>query len=173
MQRIIDLTRPIFSGMPVYPGDPDVEIEQHETLESNGWNMKRIHMNGHDGTHVNVPIHAVAGGKTLDDYDVTDFYGPCVMYETRDDIQKDVGVIFPYEPNEDMVEKLLEVRPLFVGCVEEIDELVEKRLLEHKIIVFERLVHTELLPKHFTFYGVPLRIKDGDGSPVRAFAVVE
>jgi len=42
------------------------------------------------------------------------------------------------------------------------------------IISYENLVNTEKLPgdKQFMFYGYPLKIKDGDGSPVRAVAVI-
>jgi len=51
---------------------------------------------------------------------------------------------------------------------------MEQRLLRHGIITFTDLVNLEKLPpdKDFTFYGVPLKIKDGDGSPIRAFAVL-
>lgn len=31
--KIIDLSLPIFDGMPVYPGDPEVVVEQIQTLE--------------------------------------------------------------------------------------------------------------------------------------------
>ena len=45
-------------------------------------------------------------------------------------------------------------------------------LLEKGIISFENLANTDKLPEAFTFYGVPLNIKEADGSPVRAFAVI-
>ncbi len=50
----------------------------------------------------------------------------------------------------------------------------EKLLLREGIISFEGLVHIDKLPKdkEFMFYGVPLKIKNGDGSPVRAFAQI-
>ena len=42
------------------------------------------------------------------------------------------------------------------------------------IISYENLVNTEKLPsgKQFVFYGFPLKIRDGDGSPVRAVAII-
>ena len=46
---------------------------------------------------------------------------------------------------------------------------------ELKLAHYEWLVNLEeLLGKgEFMFYGVPLRLKGGSGSPVRAFAVIE
>jgi kynurenine formamidase len=46
-------------------------------------------------------------------------------------------------------------------------------LAKEDIVLFERIANTNQLPDEFEFYGMPLNIKDGDGSPVRAFAVVK
>ena len=92
--KIIDLTLPIYEGMPIYPGDQEVILEQIPIIEKNGWNMKRIHMNGHDGTHVNAPIHCKINGKTLDDYHIEDFCGNCLIYAGIQDIKPNEGVIF-------------------------------------------------------------------------------
>jgi len=77
--KIIDLTLPIYAGMPVYPGDPDVVVDQARTVEENEWAMKRLHINAHDGTHLNMPAHTSVDGKTLDDYDLSAFCGPCLL----------------------------------------------------------------------------------------------
>ena len=174
--KFVDLTMPIYSGMPVYPGDPEVEIEQVQTLEHDGWDMKRIHMNGHDGTHVNTPLHCKAGGNTLDDYSVEDFCGECVLYESDEDVQPGVGVVFSHlNITQDMANVIVERKPKFVGLSSnfEFDESVEQYLLQHDVICFERLANTETLPKKFMFHGAPLPIQKGDGSPVRAYAIVE
>ena len=170
--KIIDLTLPIQNGMFVYPGDPEVDIEQLQTLDKDGWNMKRIHMNGHDGTHVNAPIHCTKDGKTLDDFKLSNFCGECVLYESDSDIQTGIGIIFKNQIDKRLAEKTVKIKPKFVGFVVEADEEIEKYLLNNDIILFERLTNIDNLPKKFQFYGVPLKIKDGDGSPVRAFAVL-
>src|SRR3989344_2706890 len=174
--KIIDLTQELFDHMLVYPGDPDLVIEQVQTLDKEGWNMKRIHMNLHDGTHVNAPIHATTSGKTLDALPLERFMGKCVLY--KDDIifEPNVGVIFSTQ-NIDMpiAEKMIKPPPKFVGLSEkfEFDIEVEKYLLAHDIISFENLTNTEALPESFTFYGFPLRVRGGDGSPVRAVAIID
>ena len=171
--KIIDLTLQIHEGMSVYPGDPKVEIAQIQTLNKHGWNMKRIHINGHDGTHVNMPIHCVKNGKTLDDFKIENFCGDCVLYNDDLDIQKDVGVIFKKQINMRIAELIVKIKPKFVGLSIEIDEELEKYLLKHEIILFERLINVDKLPSKFIFYGVPLTIKNGDGSPIRAFAIID
>lgn len=71
---------------------------------------------------------------------------------------------------------LIEIKPKFVGLSVkfEFDIEIEKKLLEAGIVSYENLVNTEKLPKSkkFMFYGFPLKIKDGDGSPVRAVAII-
>lgn len=174
--RIIDLTLPMYTGMPVYPGDPEVSIELIQTIEKDGWNMRRMQINTHDGTHVNVPVHAVKDGNTLDEYPLQSFCGDAIIYSPDVLIVSDKGIIFRDQNiTQSIAEHIIAVHPRFVGLSEshEIDEEVERALLNEDIIVFERLANTEQLPKEFMFYGMPLKIKESDGSPVRAFAVVE
>lgn len=172
--NIIDLTLSIHNGMPVYPGDPEVSIEQLQILKKDGWNMKRIHMNGHDGTHVNVPVHCKDDGKTLDDYKIEDFYGVCVIYDDISDIKPEQGVIFTNNNiTMELAKKIVKRKPKFIGLssVFEVDEEIEKYILKNDIVFFEHLANTDKLPKKFIFHGVPLRIKKGDGSPIRAYAI--
>lgn len=174
--HIIDLSQPIYSGMPVFPGDPEALIEQVQTFAKDGWNMKRIHINLHDGTHVNVSIHGTNNGSTLDAYVLNDFIGPSVLYKNRDDIKTGVGVVFTDQNIDWKIAKLIvEQKPKFVGLSAKFEFAVdvEKYLLEKGIISFERLANTQKLPPKFEFYGVPLNIKETDGSPVRAFAIIE
>jgi kynurenine formamidase len=174
--KIIDLTMPIHEGMPVYPGDPDIEIEQIQAERTHGWNMLRICMNTHDGTHVNVPLHAKKGSRSLDDYELSDFCGECLLYENERDIQPEKGIIFSqHDIDMHLAEKIASIGPRFVGLSSDflIDEKVERYLLNRNIILFENLAGTKKLPKEFFFHGAPLKIRYGDGSPIRAYAVVD
>jgi len=164
---MIDLSLPIYQGMSVYPGDPEIKIKQIQTLEKDGWNMIRIHMNSHDGTHVNVPIHATLNGKTLDEYEVEDFCGECLL----DVIETGKGVIFTKPLTMETAKIIVEKKPKFIGT-SQIEDDVEKFLLENNIIIFENLTNIDKLPKKFFFHGAPLKIRLGDGSPVRAYAKI-
>lgn len=172
--HIIDLSKPFYDHMPVYPGDPDILIKQIQTLEKEGWNMSRIEMNLHDGTHVNAPIHMAKGGKTLDDLPLDRFTGQCTLYQEDMSFDPNIGVIFTIQNIDmDIAQQLVKTPPKFIGLSDqfEFDIAVEKFLLEHDIVSYENLTNTDKLPQKFIFYGFPLKIKDGDGSPVRAVAV--
>jgi len=173
--KIIDLSKTLYDHMPVYPGDPDVIIEQIQTFDKDGWNMKRIQINLHDGTHVNAPIHGTKDGKRLDQFYIDSFFGKSELYKPGMKFYHNKGVIFS-SCNIDMkiANELIKFPPKFIGLSEkfEFDIAIEKLLLEKGIISFENLTNTEKLPESFTFYGVPLNIKEADGSPVRAFAII-
>ena len=174
--KIIDLTLPLYTGMPVYPGDPEAVIEVVKTIADGGWEMRRLEINSHDGTHVNVPSHSVSGGKNLGDYDLSAFMGDAVLFEGEGDIKEGVGVIFhKHDITQEIAELIVQKEPKFVGLSSnfEFNEDVEKFLLNEGVISYERLANTEQLPKTFYFHGVPLNIPKGDGSPVRAYATVQ
>lgn len=174
--KIIDLSLEIYSGMPVFPGDPEVIVEQQQAFEKDGWNMKRIHINLHDGTHLNVPIHGTKDGRILDTYKIDDFICKSRVYKKPSDIHKGMGIVFSDQNIDwDIAKIIAEKQPKFVGLSSEFEFEVdiEKFLLEKGIISFERLANTNNLPPEFVFYGVPLKIKSGDGSPIRAFAVID
>lgn len=162
--------------MPVYPGDPEVLIRQIHTLTTEGWNLSSLTLTTHSGTHVNAPIHMTTAGKSLDAFPPERFTGPTVLYTSGMTLRHDTGVIFTTQ-NIDMAlaEKLVASPPKFIGLSEEFefDTAVEKYLLEHDVVCFENLTNTTKLPEQFVFYGFPLKIKGGDGSPVRAVAAFE
>lgn len=172
---VIDLTQSLFDGMPVYPGDPEVKIDQVHQLEREGWNLRTLFLTTHIGTHVNVPLHMVAEGASLDDFDPAAFMGRAELYRHDMSFNSAIGVIFTTTNiTEEITNDLIKNPPKFVGLSEnfEFDLAIEKLLLEHKIISFENLANTGELPPTFEFIGLPLKLQGGDGSPVRAVAVV-
>ena len=175
--KFIDLSQEIYDKMPVYPGDPAVEIRQVHFLARQGWNLRTMLVTTHQATHVNVPAHMVEGGKSVDDYKVEDFMGKARVFTGRESVEPGVGLIF-VEGNisAEIVEWLTEDKPAFVGLWEkfEFDIELERKLLAAGIISYENLVNCDKLPKasDFEFWGLPLKIRGADGSPVRAVAFV-
>ncbi len=68
-----DLSHPIESGMPVYPGDQPVAIEQVEMVDDEGVSVHRLFIGTHSGTHIDAPSHALADGRSLGDLAVDQF----------------------------------------------------------------------------------------------------
>ena len=81
--KVVDLTQPLYSGMPVYPGDPEVKIEKVQTIDKEGWDLQALCLSSHLGTHVNVPAHMVKDGKTLDDYPLERFWGKATIFNGK------------------------------------------------------------------------------------------
>ena len=176
--KVIDLSQDIYDAMPVFPGDPEAKVSLVYTIEKDEWNMTRMEINAHDGTHVNVPSHSSIKGKTLDEYKIADFTGESYVYSPKESIKPNKGIIFvDHDIDMDIAKKIVAAKPKFIGLSSrfEFDLIVEKYLLGENIISFERLENADLLPtdRSFMFYGVPLKIRAGDGSPVRAFAIVD
>ena len=170
---ILELSQPISPDTPVYPGDPAIEIIQQQTFKKDKWNMKRLHINTHDATHVNAPIHATDDGEILDTIDLSSFFGPCY----KDTMHEGKWVILTGELTQEVFEAIVRIGPSFVWFDHSLDgdELPwEKFLCEQGIIFYEGLVQVDKLPDwEFQFFGFPLNIVDGDGSPVRAIATWE
>jgi kynurenine formamidase len=174
--KIIDLTLTLSNEMRVFPGDIPINIYNIQNFEKDLWNMKRLEINGHDGTHINAQIHGMKSGKSLEDYSLDAFIGKCIIFENLDEIKEDTGLIVRSK-NIDMntAIDIAKRKPKFIGLSSEfeMDIDVEKYFFQKDILVYERIANAELLPKQFIFHGVPLKIKDGDGSPIRAYAIIE
>ncbi len=65
--KIYDITVPFSTNLPIYPGDPAVQINQVSSLESGDiCTVSHLSFSSHTGTHVDPPSHFVAGAMTLD-----------------------------------------------------------------------------------------------------------
>lgn len=79
----IDLTHAFTSEMPVYPGDASPELVQTSTIEKDGIVHFGLKTGMHVGTHIDAPLHMLAGGKKIDDYPPQKFFGRGVMLDAR------------------------------------------------------------------------------------------
>lgn len=62
-----DLSHPLETEMPVYPGTEPVSVESRAMRESDGYRTTRLDLDSHAGTHVDAPSHLV-DGPSLDDF---------------------------------------------------------------------------------------------------------
>lgn len=172
--RIIDLSQPLRSGMGVYPGDPEVEIKVVQERAETGWELRALSLGSHTGTHVDAFSHAHVSGKNLDEIPLGSFIGEARCVSTNQALPNQVGLIFIEHLDLGRLADLLETRPPFVGGPS-LDEELESELLGNEILTFDGLINLDQLPLGvtFTFCGFPLKIAEGDGSPIRAVALVE
>jgi len=83
--KLIDVTRPIFANMTIWPGDDGVVIERTANIEYGDIaNTSRICAGSHTGTHVDAPLHFIADGKSIDQLDISLFTGTVTVIEVAD-----------------------------------------------------------------------------------------
>ncbi|NLW42414.1 MAG: cyclase family protein [Tissierellia bacterium] len=170
--KIIDLSMEISREMEIYPGDPKVKIEQVHYLETHGWNLREITMGTHTGTHVDSFSHMNNKGFSLDEIPIEKFMGQTILISPNEDFPSKINLFFDEEVGIEILDKIKIANPNFVGGKISIE--LEKALLENEIITYTNLINLDKLPKgkEFLFIGLPLKIKKGDGSPVRAVAIL-
>jgi kynurenine formamidase len=228
--EIIDLSQEIYSGMPVFPGLPEVEITVHATHEQ--WDgiadsdvvspaVNRLTLGEHTGTHVDAMNHMARQyrGQSIDTMPLTMFYteGLCL-----DLSQKGLReLIEPADLERTLAEAGLDIKQgdtvlLYTdhyrrafgtddwhngpgvsvdaarwlgrqqiaafgvetaspGVRNVSNKAVHQICGELGFTHYENMINLDQLigRGRFRFIGLPLRIRGGTGSPVRAVAVFE
>ena len=200
--NIIDISRPIYSGMPVWPGDTPVHLAKTVRIADGGpVNLNSISMSIHAGTHVDAPWHYADTGATMERVAPGIYTGPARIIDARGhgslghglfdgidlaptprvlfrtDAWKDPGV-FPEDwptMEESLPAWLASQGVKLAGFdVPSVDKLTSKTLPVHAacfgadLLIVESLDLRDVAPGIYELIALPLRIKGGDGSPVRA-----
>ena len=76
-----DLSHPLHTDMPVYPGDPTVTISEATTIERDGFNVLHVHMGSQSGTHMDAPLHFLEDGTAIDAISPNTFMGKATIAE--------------------------------------------------------------------------------------------
>jgi arylformamidase len=85
--KLYDVTVPIRAGMPVYEGDPTVDIQAWSTLaKGNSANVSFLHFGAHTGTHVDAPAHFIEGARKIDALALDTLIGPARVIRVPDDV---------------------------------------------------------------------------------------
>ncbi len=79
----IDLTQTFTNSMPVYPGDPVPKLVRVAEFAKDGYVDHEIKTGMHVGTHLDGPLHMVAGGNYLSEMPVETFFGAGVLVGAR------------------------------------------------------------------------------------------
>jgi kynurenine formamidase len=230
MVEIIDLSQEIYSGMPVFPGLPQVTIHTHVSHEE--WDgitdseivspaVNRLEMGEHTGTHVDAINHMARQhrGKSIDSMPLTMFYTEGICLDLSGKGLREL--IEPADLGSALLAAGVEIKQgdtvlLYIDHYRRafgtddwqngpgISVAAARWLGEQKIAAFgvetaspgvrhvsnrevhhicgelgfthyENMINLHLLigRGRFRFIGLPLKIRGGTGSPVRAVAVFE
>jgi kynurenine formamidase len=230
MIEIIDLSQEIFSGMPVFPGLPEVNIQMHVSHEQ--WDklmdadtispaVNRLEFGEHTGTHVDALNHMARQyrGQSIDTMPLSMFYteGICLdlshkglreLIEVADLEQALSTAQLQIKPGDTILlytdhyrrafgterwqngpgisaraarwlgeQKIpaFGVETMAPGVLHVSNKEVHHICGELGFTHYENLINLHQLigRGRFRFIGLPLRIRGGTGSPVRAIAVFE
>jgi arylformamidase len=87
--KIYDITLTLSPDLPVWPGDPKVEIEQVAFIpKGNSCNISHLAMSVHAGTHVDAPYHFLNDGKTVETLPLEALVGPSYVIQAPDSVEK-------------------------------------------------------------------------------------
>jgi len=82
--RLIDLSQPVFDRCPNCPAHPPVRVELGATHDKEGWRLELLSLASHTGSHVDAPLHKLAGGRSLDEIPLERFVGKALLVDLRD-----------------------------------------------------------------------------------------
>ena len=197
--------------LPFLPADdPYMTRKPLADHENNQVQVTYVSMSSHLGTHIDVPLHFIKGGKTTAQIDLSRYCGQAVclnvpnvsadkILDISDVLQENKALIKPgdivilYTGWEDKVgtEVYFEYPDFDIGTGQALEDLgvrglgmdlpsidhdgsIHRDILGRDIGLIESLINLKpLVGRRFYFSAVPLKFADGDGSPVRAYAVTD
>jgi arylformamidase len=79
---IHDISVPVRRDMPIYAGDPGVELERMSSISEGGHaNVSKLSMGVHTGTHVDAQVHFIEGAPGMEAVPLDALYGPAVVVD--------------------------------------------------------------------------------------------
>ncbi|MCL4805632.1 MAG: cyclase family protein [Anaerolineae bacterium] len=91
-QKLYDISRTLFSGMAVWPGDAPFELQPTSSLTGGDIvNLTTLTLSAHTGTHIDAPYHFAEEGRTLEQVDLAAFWGPAQVVT----VSKSAGPLTP------------------------------------------------------------------------------
>ncbi|HWK89502.1 MAG TPA: cyclase family protein [Longimicrobium sp.] len=88
---LYDITRPLVSGMPVWPGDAPCRVGWTGRLAADGANVAELSLSAHTGTHADGPYHLLDEGPRIGAVPLDAFLGPARVVDAGGRAMLDAG----------------------------------------------------------------------------------
>lgn len=86
--KIFDISLTISPDLPIWPGDPSLELKQVESLDEGAQaNVSHLSAGVHIGTHVDAPHHFLNDGRTVEQLSLSVLTGRCYVTQLPDGIE--------------------------------------------------------------------------------------
>jgi arylformamidase len=87
-RTLLDISRPIFTGMAIYPRNPPVEIAPAKRIATgDSSNVSLLTLGSHTGTHVDAPLHMDDAGAGVDEVSLDAMIGPAIVIDIPDAVR--------------------------------------------------------------------------------------
>lgn len=87
--RTVDLTHPLSADIPIWQGDPAIEISPWASYRTEGYFINRLTVGEHSGTHWSTPNTFIPGGRSADQFMPDDLILPAVGIDVREQVTAD------------------------------------------------------------------------------------
>jgi kynurenine formamidase len=87
--NIIDLTQPLNTSTPIYPGDPLYTCKPHATHARDGYSVHALALGTHTGTHIDAPSHFLPDGAPLESVPLSTFVGHALVVDLTEKKQRE------------------------------------------------------------------------------------
>ena len=81
--HFIDLSQPIFDAGPNCPAHPPVQSSVSSDHQRAEWHWETLTLASHTGSHLDAPLHKIAGGTAIDALPLDSFCGPAFIADLR------------------------------------------------------------------------------------------
>lgn len=166
--KIYDVSVPLYSGMPVYPGDPEFEREE---IPAGDAKISRLGLSTHTGTHIDAPSHYLDGASGIDSIPLERLIGRAEVSEFPD-FSGTVPAVF-FKSSEafpfDLATRLCDAGIQVVGVDSDSvgDTAVHTLLLKNNMVIIENLALDSVPCGGYSMIALPLKIVSADAAPAR------
>jgi len=157
----IDISRPLETGMPQWPGDPPFTFRRD--VDDGGVSLTTLSLCAHTGTHVDAPLHYLEGAAAVETLSLDAIIGPATLCEI-DALQPAERLLLRTRAACDAItveqaETLAAAHCLLVG----IDSLSIGDADVHRTLDLSKAE-----PGSYDLVCLPIKVIGADGAPARA-----
>jgi len=106
--KIHDITLTLSPELPVWPGDPKVELKQVTFIpKGDSCNISHLAMSVHAGTHVDAPYHFLNDGKTVETLPLEALIGAVCVIQVADAVDKLTRAVLEHAEIPEDAERIL------------------------------------------------------------------
>lgn len=190
--RIYDLSQKLIPGPSQFPGDPPICMQTISDIEADGYRLELFSAGTHAGTHVDLPAHLYAEGKSVEMVPVAAFVGRTMVLWDSGGIGKEKLEQLPSHleivllaSEQDQIWLEEEGAEYLVGKVKgvgiqspSIDPLESAKLPAHRILlgagiwIAENLNFAQVPQTEFFYVGPPLLLSGAGAAWARPVGIV-